>query len=102
MFNIFLARAQLALWFKTKHKNLTFSVESLMSDHSVADMLSLIGKVAFVCFSLESSSFGLLKLNVDGAMLRNDRLGASVVFLEIARVGVLLLFSETVGLGTPV
>ncbi|KAL4377532.1 hypothetical protein GQ457_02G020180 [Hibiscus cannabinus] len=40
----FLARTRLALWFKAKHQNVFLSIESLMSDPSITDNLSSIGK----------------------------------------------------------
>ncbi|KAK9038964.1 hypothetical protein V6N11_023805 [Hibiscus sabdariffa] len=98
----FLARTRLALWFKAKHQNFLLSVESLMSDPSIADNLSLIGYAASCVFSLESSPSGFLKLNVDGAMLRNGRLGGVRGILRDCEGRCLATFFDDVGQGTPV
>ncbi|KAK8563716.1 hypothetical protein V6N12_035857 [Hibiscus sabdariffa] len=94
--------ARLVLWFKAKHQNVTLSVESLMFDPSVADRLSLIGKVASCVSAWKAPPFGFLKLNVDGAMLRNGRLGGVSGILRNCEGRCLATFSEIVGQGTSV
>ncbi|GMI85885.1 hypothetical protein like AT4G29090 [Hibiscus trionum] len=103
VFNLFfLTRFRVITWFKAKFPDIRASFEDLMANPSIVDNLHrsppAISKIQSWC----SPPLGYLKMNVDGASLRNGNGGGIGGILRDPEGKTLLTFSEPTGPGPPI
>ncbi|KAK9041427.1 hypothetical protein V6N11_016529 [Hibiscus sabdariffa] len=97
-----LAKIRLAKWFKAKFPLMAVSVDDLVANPSIADFLDKNRVTPVVIVAWEAPPLGYLKLNVDGAMLRDGSKGGIGGIFKNGEGWCIASFYESVGQGCPI
>ncbi|KAK9015789.1 hypothetical protein V6N11_006883 [Hibiscus sabdariffa] len=97
-----LAKIRLAKWFKAKFPLMAVSVDDLVANPSIVDFLDKNRVTPVVIVAWEAPPLGYLKLNIDGAMLRDGSKGGIGGILRNEEGRCIASFYGSVGQGCPI